>query len=186
MTFDVRSTVDFVDSTTFDQQQAVQPDSVPDTNGLLTPALSPNSNSIFHLGTTLSLQHDLQYSGRLSAELLTKSVAEGHAKTCLLTTEQIVDMMRKPQDVVGQSFHFKNLVSARWELLLNDVAQNISSNTYSLSFSLFMSDRLNLVTRTVMARMCPEVDINNTADNRVRKNGSWFHEVISRWSDRTS
>jgi len=90
MTFDVRSDV-FVDSTTFDQQQTVQPDSVPDTNGLLTPALSPNTNSIFHL------------------ELLTKSVAEGHAKTCLLTTEQIVDLMRKPQDVVTQSYHFKNM-----------------------------------------------------------------------------
>lgn len=52
MTFDVRSsTVDFVDSTTFDQQQNV-PDSLPDASGLLTPAISPNSNSIFHLGTS--------------------------------------------------------------------------------------------------------------------------------------
>lgn len=47
------------------------------------------------------------------AELLTKSVSEGHTKTCLFTTEQIVDMMRKPQDVASQSYHFKNLVSCR-------------------------------------------------------------------------
>ncbi|KAI1306526.1 putative nuclear hormone receptor HR3 [Halotydeus destructor] len=91
ITFDVRQTVDFVDSTTFDQQQTVQPDSLPDTNGLLTPALSPNSNSIFHL------------------ELLTKTVAEGHGKTCLMTSEQIADMMRKPQDIASQNYHFKNL-----------------------------------------------------------------------------
>jgi len=90
MTFDVRSTVDFVDSTTFDQQQTVQPDSAPDdTDGLLTPALSPNS--LLHI------------------ELLTKSVAEGHAKTCLMRTEAIVELMRKPQDVASQSYHFKNL-----------------------------------------------------------------------------
>lgn len=110
MTFDVRPAVDFVDSTTFDQQQSVQPDAAPDTNGLLTPALSPSSNSIFHhLGT----REPPERSDGCVAELLTKSVAEGHAKTCLMTAEQIDELKRKPQDVASQSYHFKNLVRCR-------------------------------------------------------------------------
>lgn len=58
MTFDVRSTVDFVDSTTaFDQQHTVA-DSMPDACGLLTPAISPSSSGgIFHLGTCILSHH---------------------------------------------------------------------------------------------------------------------------------
>ncbi|CAG2104689.1 unnamed protein product [Medioppia subpectinata] len=90
-TFDLSATTtDFVDSTTFEQQR--QPiDSLPDTNGLLSTTVSPNAiiNSA-HL------------------ELLAKTVSEAHARTCLYTTEQIVDMMRKPNDQ-NRIIYFKNL-----------------------------------------------------------------------------
>lgn len=49
-TFDLGSTTDFVDSTTFDQRQPI--DTLPDTNGLLSTTVSPatiTNNS--HLGT---------------------------------------------------------------------------------------------------------------------------------------
>lgn len=43
------------------------------------------------------------------AELLTKTVADAHIRTCLLTNEQIVDYKRKSIDL-SQMFEFKNLV----------------------------------------------------------------------------
>jgi nuclear receptor subfamily 1 group F protein 4 len=89
-TFDLSSaTTDFVDSTTFDQRQPI--DALPDTNGLLSTTVSPN--------TIINNSH---------LELLAKTVSEAHARTCLCTTEQIVDMMRKPQDT-NRIIYFKNL-----------------------------------------------------------------------------
>ncbi|XP_054161870.1 probable nuclear hormone receptor HR3 isoform X2 [Oppia nitens] len=90
-TFDLSATTnDFVDSTTFEQQR--QPiDSLPDTNGLLSTTISPNA--------IINNSH---------LELLAKTVTEAHTRTCLYTTEQIVDMMRKPNDA-NRVLYFKNL-----------------------------------------------------------------------------
>jgi nuclear receptor subfamily 1 group F protein 4 len=88
-TFDLASTTDFVDSTTFDQRQTIE--IMPDTNGLLSTTVSPNTNA-----------------NNSHLELLAKTVSDAHARTCLCTTEQIVDMMRKPQDL-SRVAYFKNL-----------------------------------------------------------------------------
>jgi hypothetical protein len=52
-TFDLQtSTTDFVDSTTFDQRQPI--DNMPDTNGLLSTTVSPNTiTNNSHLGLLL-------------------------------------------------------------------------------------------------------------------------------------
>lgn len=58
---------------------------------------------------------DLYLNFKLNSEteLLAKTVSEAHARTCLCTTEQIVDMMRKPQDT-NRIIYFKNLVSLQF------------------------------------------------------------------------
>ncbi|XP_076324587.1 putative nuclear hormone receptor HR3 isoform X1 [Tachypleus tridentatus] len=104
MTFDLAGT-DFVDSTTFDQLQHLD-NPIPDTNGLLTttvPAATISNNS--HL------------------ELLAKTVANAHNRTCLYTTNQIIDLMRKPQDV-SLLLYYKNM--AQDELWL-DCAQRLTA-----------------------------------------------------------
>lgn len=91
-TFDLQtSTTDFVDSTTFDQRQPI--DNMPDTNGLLSTTVSPN--------TITNNSH---------LDLLAKTVSDAHARTCLCTTEQIVNMMRKPFEAQMERISiFKNL-----------------------------------------------------------------------------
>lgn len=89
MTFDLGSTTDFVDSTTFDQRQPL--DTMPDTNGLLSTTVSQ--------ATITNNSH---------LELLAKTVADAHARTCLFTTEQIADMMRKTYDPL-RVHYFKSM-----------------------------------------------------------------------------
>jgi nuclear receptor subfamily 1 group F protein 4 len=48
----------------------------------------------------------------LKLDLLAKTVSDAHARTCLCTTEQIVNMMRKPFEAQMERISiFKNLVS---------------------------------------------------------------------------
>nr|XP_046917532.1 probable nuclear hormone receptor HR3 isoform X1 [Dermatophagoides farinae] len=54
-------------------------------------------------GYNFSIQHPHN-----PLELLTKTVADAHSRTCLLTTEQIIDCKRKPMDL-SRVFEFKNL-----------------------------------------------------------------------------
>jgi len=44
------------------------------------------------------------------SELLSKTIADAHARTCLVTTEHIHEMMRKPQDL-SKLIYYKNMVS---------------------------------------------------------------------------
>ncbi|KFM57713.1 hypothetical protein X975_09753, partial [Stegodyphus mimosarum] len=73
--FDLGST-DFVDSTTFDQQQQLEP--IPDASSLLIAVVPP--------GPMTTNSH---------LELLTKTLTEAHTRTCLYTTEQVAEIMRK-------------------------------------------------------------------------------------------
>ncbi|CAG0880146.1 unnamed protein product [Cyprideis torosa] len=43
------------------------------------------------------------------SELLSKTVAEAHLRTCLLSTEQIADCFRKPQDLSTKAHYFKSM-----------------------------------------------------------------------------
>lgn len=43
-------------------------------------------------------------------DLLARTVSEAYARTCLYTTDQIQEMMRRPQDVT-RILYYKNLVS---------------------------------------------------------------------------
>lgn len=87
LAFDVASN-DFVDSTTYDQRQQLEP--LPDTNSLLLTTVSPQPSTNTHL------------------ELLTRTIADAHNRTCLYTTEQIMEMFLKSQDI-AQLIFYKNL-----------------------------------------------------------------------------
>ncbi|XP_022248309.1 probable nuclear hormone receptor HR3 isoform X1 [Limulus polyphemus] len=104
MTLDLAGT-DFVDSTTFDQFQQLE-NSLPETNGLLTTTVPT---------TTISNNSHL--------ELLAKTIVDAHNRTCLYTTEQILELMRKPQDV-SLLLYYKNM--AQDELWL-DCAQRLTA-----------------------------------------------------------
>ncbi|RWS31307.1 putative nuclear hormone receptor HR3-like protein [Leptotrombidium deliense] len=88
MTFELGNPNDFVDSTTFDQRQSI--DVMPDTNSLLPTNVSAAIGNNSHI------------------ELLAKTVGDAHARTCLLTSEQITEYMRKPQDL-SRIMYFKNM-----------------------------------------------------------------------------
>nr|XP_027202446.1 probable nuclear hormone receptor HR3 isoform X2 [Dermatophagoides pteronyssinus] len=64
-----------------------------------TPQQNNNNNN--NCLVTLTANHS-------HLELLTKTVADAHTRTCLLTTEQIIDCKRKPMDL-SRVFEFKNL-----------------------------------------------------------------------------
>jgi len=93
------STTDFVDSTTYDVHRqstnssttTTTMESLPDTNGLLSTTLSQ---------TTLHTNSHL--------ELLAKTVSDAHLRTCLYTTDQIADLMRRPPDT-NKIIYFRNL-----------------------------------------------------------------------------
>ncbi|XP_022245950.1 probable nuclear hormone receptor HR3 isoform X1 [Limulus polyphemus] len=104
MTFDLAGT-DFVDSTTFDQRQQLETP-LPDTNRLLTTTIQT---------TTISNNSHL--------DLLAKTIANAHNRTCLYTTDQITDLMRKPQDI-SLLLYYKNM--AQDELWL-DCAQRLTA-----------------------------------------------------------
>ncbi|XP_023216350.1 probable nuclear hormone receptor HR3 isoform X3 [Centruroides vittatus] len=87
LAFDVASN-DYVDSTTYDQRQQLEP--LPDTNSLLLTTVSPQPATNTHL------------------ELLTRTIADAHNRTCLYTTEQIMEMFLKSQDI-AQLIFYKNL-----------------------------------------------------------------------------
>ena len=77
-------------------------------------------------------------------ELLAKTVSEAHARTCLCTTEQIVDMMRKPQDT-NRILYFKNLVSSaliacfdlHW-LVLSLCLTSTTNDCHLIDFDLYL------------------------------------------------
>ncbi|KAG8182668.1 hypothetical protein JTE90_019693 [Oedothorax gibbosus] len=77
--FDLGST-DFVDSTTFDPQQQLE--SISDASSLLITVVPPTATNS-HL------------------ELLTKTLSEAHTRTCLYTSDQVAEVMRKPHDVTA-------------------------------------------------------------------------------------
>ncbi|XP_042902546.1 probable nuclear hormone receptor HR3 isoform X1 [Parasteatoda tepidariorum] len=79
--FDLGST-DFVDSTTFDPQQQLEP--IADANSLLITVVPP--------GPMTTNSH---------LELLTKTLTEAHTRTCLYTSEQVAEVFRKPTDVTS-------------------------------------------------------------------------------------
>nr|XP_046917533.1 ecdysone-induced protein 78C-like isoform X2 [Dermatophagoides farinae] len=66
--------------------------------GSSTTTIQQNQNNCL---VTLTANHS-------HLELLTKTVADAHSRTCLLTTEQIIDCKRKPMDL-SRVFEFKNL-----------------------------------------------------------------------------
>nr|WCS71178.1 hormone receptor-like protein 46-2 [Pardosa pseudoannulata] len=76
--FDLGS-ADFVDSTTFDPQQQLEP--IQDANSLLI---------------TVVPQGPMTTNSHL--ELLTKTLTEAHTRTCLYTNEQVAEIMKKPHD----------------------------------------------------------------------------------------
>ncbi|RWS15127.1 putative nuclear hormone receptor HR3-like protein [Dinothrombium tinctorium] len=88
MTFELGNPNDFVDSTTFDQRQSI--DTVPDTNSLATTTVSQTISNNSHI------------------ELLARTVADAHTRTCLFSTDQIADFMRKPPDL-SRIMYFKNM-----------------------------------------------------------------------------
>lgn len=106
MSFDLSST-DFVDSTTFDPRQLLEP--IPDTSSLLSTSISSGT-----ITPTPSTSH---------IDLLARTVSEAYARTCLFTTEQIHEMMRRPQDVT-RILYYKNLAH---EHLWLDCAQRLTN-----------------------------------------------------------
>lgn len=73
--------------------------------------------------------------------LTAKTVGEAHLRTCLYTTDEIVDAMRKPQDA-RRIAYFKGLVSLKDQ-----------SNRFPVIF-IFFSFHQFLASRRTMARMC--------------------------------
>ncbi|XP_029825514.1 probable nuclear hormone receptor HR3 isoform X2 [Ixodes scapularis] len=107
-TIQFEMSTDYVDSTTFEQRQQMDP--TPDTNGLLsttattTTTVVPASSLASHL------------------DLLAKTVSDAHSRTCLYTTEHIQDLTRKPLDI-SRVMLYKNM--AHEELWL-DCAQKLT------------------------------------------------------------
>ncbi|KAG0426202.1 hypothetical protein HPB47_026692, partial [Ixodes persulcatus] len=93
-TIQFEMSTDYVDSTTFEQRQQMDP--TPDTNGLLsttattTTTVVPASSLASHL------------------DLLAKTVSDAHSRTCLYTTEHIQDLTRKPLDI-SRVMLYKNM-----------------------------------------------------------------------------
>ncbi|GFR19860.1 probable nuclear hormone receptor HR3 [Trichonephila clavata] len=92
LTFDLSST-DFVDSTTFDPRQLLEP--ISDTGNLLT-TIVPSSGPPTATSNTSHI------------DLLARTVSEAYMRTCLYTSEQIQEMIRRPQDVT-RIVYYKNL-----------------------------------------------------------------------------
>ncbi|KFM59187.1 putative nuclear hormone receptor HR3, partial [Stegodyphus mimosarum] len=89
LTFDLPST-DFVDSTTFDPCQLLEP--IPNTSTLLSSIIPSGAPA----------------AGTSHIELLARTVSEAYTRTCLYTTDQIQEMIRRPQDVT-RILYYKNL-----------------------------------------------------------------------------
>ncbi|GFY07594.1 probable nuclear hormone receptor HR3 [Trichonephila clavipes] len=92
LTFDLSST-DFVDSTTYDPRQLLEP--ISDTGNLL-PTIVPSSGPPTATSNTSHI------------DLLARTVSEAYMRTCLYTSEQIQEMIRRPQDVT-RIVYYKNL-----------------------------------------------------------------------------
>ncbi|UYV68819.1 RORB [Cordylochernes scorpioides] len=82
---------DFADSTTFDQQHHL--DSTSDTNSLLM-AIAPGSS-----GVPLEPQECKRI-----IDMFSKTVTNAHSRTCLMSTEQIQELISKGQDITQVMF----------------------------------------------------------------------------------
>ncbi|UYV68818.1 RORB [Cordylochernes scorpioides] len=100
---------DFADSTTFDQQHHL--DSTSDTNSLLM-AIAPGSS-----GVPLEPQECKRI-----IDMFSKTVTNAHSRTCLMSTEQIQELISKGQDITQVMF-FKNTTQ---EQLWLDTAQRLT------------------------------------------------------------
>ncbi|XP_067205681.1 probable nuclear hormone receptor HR3 isoform X3 [Linepithema humile] len=96
-----------VDSTTFlsSQQQRVSNPSEDDE----VPSLP-------------SMSHVMRYPAQIS-ELLSKTIADAHARTCLVSTEQIQESFRKPTDI-SRMIYYKNMAH---EQLWLECAQKLTT-----------------------------------------------------------
>ncbi|GBM27292.1 putative nuclear hormone receptor HR3 [Araneus ventricosus] len=92
LTFDLSST-DFVDSTTFDPRQLLEP--IPDTSSLLSTIVPSSGPPIAN-------------SNASHIDLLARTISEAYMRTCLYTTEQIQEFIRRPQDV-SRILYYKSL-----------------------------------------------------------------------------
>lgn len=97
---------DYVDSTTFDPRPSGQP---------LDP-LSGAADSALMTGVVTTDPTQI-------SELLSKTIADAHARTCLYSLEHIQEMFRKPQDI-SKLLYYKNL--AHEELWL-ECAQKLTT-----------------------------------------------------------
>jgi hypothetical protein len=92
MTYDIRGSTDFVDSTTFDQQHPLQDPQLPEPPPPVTSELEKE----------IDMEEDI-------ASL----VSEAHMKTCRMSSIEIAQMMERAQhDIPRQVDLFRNMVSS--------------------------------------------------------------------------
>lgn len=92
MTYDIRGSTDFVDSTTFDQQHPLQDPQLPDPPPVVTS--------------------DLDKEVDMLEEDIVSLVSEAHTKTCRMTSSQIAEAMEHGQHDMQRHFEmFRNMVS---------------------------------------------------------------------------
>ncbi|XP_039310284.1 LOW QUALITY PROTEIN: probable nuclear hormone receptor HR3 [Solenopsis invicta] len=69
-----------------------------------------------------SMSHAMRYPAQIS-ELLSKTIADAHARTCLVSTEQILESFRKPTDI-SRMIYYKNMAH---EQLWLECAQKLTT-----------------------------------------------------------
>ncbi|XP_018050616.1 PREDICTED: probable nuclear hormone receptor HR3 isoform X2 [Atta colombica] len=69
-----------------------------------------------------SMSHAMRYPAQIS-ELLSKTIADAHARTCLVSTEQIQESFRKPTDIT-RMIYYKNMAH---EQLWLECAQKLTT-----------------------------------------------------------
>ncbi|KAL0121461.1 hypothetical protein PUN28_006753 [Cardiocondyla obscurior] len=69
-----------------------------------------------------SMSHAMRYPAQIS-ELLSKTIADAHARTCLVSTEQIQESFRKPTDI-SRMIYYKNMAH---EQLWLECAQKLTT-----------------------------------------------------------
>ncbi|XP_029825451.1 probable nuclear hormone receptor HR3 isoform X1 [Ixodes scapularis] len=118
-TIQFEMSTDYVDSTTFEQRQQMDP--TPDTNGLLSTTAT-TTTTVVPASSLASHLEDSDLKSASQEDLLAKTVSDAHSRTCLYTTEHIQDLTRKPLDI-SRVMLYKNM--AHEELWL-DCAQKLT------------------------------------------------------------
>lgn len=115
------------------------------------------------------------------SELLCKTIADAHARTCLYAMDHIQDMFRKPHDLSKVIF-YKNMVSHHPKTSTKKTADCESVVRY-LNYFLLLIYHFVVGPRGALVRVCPETHHSDSTNYWIRQDGAWLHEAVTGRSD---